>query len=417
MVARLPGIHLLARQSLIMDVRFIAQPYEDGTDLRDFLDAVSKIPSLHTVRIIVAWAKRSGMTRAAANLTAIRDAGGKVLAIVGVSEGGATQQGLQALIDQTDQTWVFHDKGRTFHPKVYLAESSHHALLLVGSHNLTAGGLAWNYEAGLWCELDLTDPNDAQVRADVVGYFDRLKADTGVCVPLDNAALAAILADASLLIQNEDARQKVASSEPDAPEESDSAAESDATVFGKSQEKKRMAPSAAKKAGIEAPADMAAPATGAVAGTLPTLNIVKRWFKRLDGTAAQWPPAATTKRTGNLRLSQEQFAIDHTKYFHEVFFGGLAWTPTGTDPQTEEVWIPMETEAAGDYLGVVNIRVSYAAKRIANQGNVSTVLHWGDLGLRLRQNNYVGKWVTLERSGTDVFLLTIADQPTGPFAY
>lgn len=138
-----------------MDVRFVAQPFDDGTDLRDFLHAVATGPDVVTLRIVVAWAKRSGLRRAADDLKSIRDRGGKVLAIVGVSEGGATEQGLSALMLQTDESHVFHDAGRTFHPKVYLADADQRALLLVGSNNFTAGGLAWNYEAGLWCELVL----------------------------------------------------------------------------------------------------------------------------------------------------------------------------------------------------------------------------------------------------------------------
>jgi hypothetical protein len=124
-------------------VRFVSQPFHGGTDLRDFLQAVAAQPGIRTLRMVVAWAKRSGLARAADELNAIRASGGMVIAIVGVSEGGATEQGLRMLIEHTDEAYVFHDRKRTFHPKVYLAESGDHAMLLAGSHNLTAGGLAW----------------------------------------------------------------------------------------------------------------------------------------------------------------------------------------------------------------------------------------------------------------------------------
>jgi hypothetical protein len=77
----------------------------------------------------------------------------------------------------------------------------------------------------------------------------------------------------------------------------------------------------------------------------------------------------------------------------------------------------MEVEADGDYLGDINIRISHDPNRISGQGNVPTVLHWGDLGARLRQNNYIGKYVSLERSSNDRFLLVISDDPRGPFTY
>jgi hypothetical protein len=404
-----------------VEVHFVAQPFDDGTDLRDFLHAVADDTELSTLRIIVAWAKRSGLGRAASDLKVIRDRGGKVLAIVGVSEGGATEQGLKALIDMTDEAYVFHDSGRTFHPKLYMADAEDHALLLVGSHNLTAGGIAWNYEAGLWCTLNLALDADRQVLDDVIAYFDRLRADTAVCLPLDSSSLASMLADGSLLIQNEDTKAKPKVSEPDAPEDTDSTVITDEEptphVFGKSHEKKRRAPTLASRKPKLAPPRQPAPVVGSVPGTRPQITVVKRWFKRLDSTDAQQPPGVNSNPTGNLRLSQENFSIDHTTYFFQVFFGGLDWRPNARNTQMAEVWVPMQTVVTGDYLGEVNLRVSYWPKRIAGQGNISTVLHWGDLGQRLRENNYIGLYVTLERGSGDEFALTISDQLVGGFLY
>ncbi len=150
---------------------------------------------------------------------------------------------------------------------------------------------------------------------------------------------------------------------------------------------------------------------------VPTLAVVKRWFKLLDGTAAQQPPSPNTNPTGNLRLSQEDFSIDHRTYFRRVFFGGLDWRPSSRNSEMEEAWVRMETIVAGDYLGAVNLRVSHLPSRVSNQGNVPTVLHWGDLGARMRENNYVGQYITLERAARDEFALTLAVAPTGPFAY
>lgn len=412
-----------------MKIRFVAQPYEDGTDLRDFLHAVASDPELDLLRIIVAWAKRSGLGRTAADLAAVRARGGKVLALVGVSEGGATEQGLRALLDQTDDARVFHDRGRTFHPKVYLAESDTRALLLVGSHNLTAGGLAWNYEAGLWVELDRAAAEEEAVRNDVVGYFERLRNDSAVCVPLVSPSLGRILADPALVIQDEDAGAAARSSESDAPEDSDSTLsfpdgsdDPEDHVFGRSKERMRKPPTLVK-APRKAPPRKPAPVAGAVPGAPGELMVVKRWFKRMDGTAAQQPPGPRTNPTGNLRLNQESFAIDHKKYFREVFFGGLDWRPSASDADIEEVWVVMQTVIAGDYLGEVNLRISHAPKRLSvsptleHQSNVPTVLHWGDLGRRMRRNNYFGLTVSLERSSDARFALIIADGPTGPFAY
>ncbi len=229
-----------------------------------------------------------------------------------------------------------------------------------------------------------------------------------------------MLADQSLLIQNEDSSPRRKPTAPDAPEDTDSA-EIDGgqapTVFGMSAFKKRKLPSIARLLPRKAPRRSPAPTAGAVPGSRSPLIVEKRWFKRMDGTAAQQPPGSNTNPTGNLRLSQEDFSIDHRTYFRREFFGGQDWRPHRRVEEMEELWLPYEAVVAGDYLGRVNLRISHQPSRISNQGNVPTVLHWGDLGARLRHNNYVGQYVTLERSAEDEFALTIASQPTGAFLY
>jgi hypothetical protein len=403
-------------------VRFVSQPFQGGTDLRDFLQAVAAGPGHTTLRMVVAWAKRSGLARVAGELTAIRARGGTVAAIVGVSEGGATEQGLRMLIEHTDEAYVFHDRRRTFHPKVYLAESGDHAMLLAGSHNLTAGGLAWNYEAGLWVDLDLTLDTDRAIRDDAVGYFDQLRSDTSACQRLDTTSLQAMLADGSLIIQDEDARRRPGSAaQADEPEDTDSTQSTpdgpSVPVFGTSQLPKRPAPTAPARQPHRRPPRNPAPVTGAVADSRPSSTAVKRWFKQLDNSDAQHPPGASSNPTGNLRLSQERLPLDHTTYFRHVFFGGLDWAPVPGRPGLEDLWLPFQTVLAGDYLGAVMLRISYWPKRIEDQGNVPTILHWGDLGARMRGNNYIGDYVTLERAAGGTFALTVAPQPPGGFLY
>ena len=83
----------------------------------------------------------------------------------------------------------------------------------------------------------------------------------------------------------------------------------------------------------------------------------------------------------------------------------------------EDLWLPFQTVVAGDYLGEVLLRISHWPKRIEDQGNVPTILHWGDLGARMRANNYVGDYLTLERAADGTFALTVAPQVPGGFLY
>src|SRR5947209_3017195 len=69
---------------------------------------------------------------------------------VGIDSGGTSVEGLSALLDaikDKGEVWIFHNASRsTFHPKVYLFKNENAAELVVGSGNLTEGGLFSNYE-------------------------------------------------------------------------------------------------------------------------------------------------------------------------------------------------------------------------------------------------------------------------------
>ena len=165
-----------------MRVHFVAQPFADnGFDLRDFLLRVLADKSINSLDIAVAWAKRSGLRIVEDAFRTFRARGGRIRMIVGISEGGATRQGLEMAVSLTDEAFIFHNPGRTFHPKVYAAYGRTTAEVLVGSHNLTAGGSARNYEAGTLCELNLKDLEDKRYLESVVnGYFEYLLGDSEI---------------------------------------------------------------------------------------------------------------------------------------------------------------------------------------------------------------------------------------------
>lgn len=227
--------------------------------------------------------------------------------------------------------------------------------------------------------MDLSLDTDRQILGDVISYFDKLRGDTNICIALEFPSLSKMLADKSLLIQDEGVRRRPRASDADAPEESDSPGTTEDVppqpLFGKSQFKKRTTPGLIGSAPAKRPPRKPAPIAGSIPGQLPDESAIKRWYKQMDGTAAQHPPSAASNPTGNLRLSQEIFPIDHRTYFLSVFFGGLIWRPVANKSTEYEVWVPMDVEVDGDYLGEINIRISHDPNRISGQGNVPTVLH------------------------------------------
>jgi len=411
-----------------MQQRFVGQPFGEHLNLVDFIEHATS-QQLPQLRIAVAWAKRSGLGRIWDTLGDFRSAGGHVQLIIGVSEGGATKEGLELALDGADECYVFHDPRRTFHPKVYFGSSNKERSLLVGSSNLTAGGLSWNYEASVW--LDWAKGENDDLDAAVTGWFARLLGESKSCLPLTKELIDQMSSSGDIVIGTEARARRVQSKRSDTPEDTDSSVTT--TVNGLFQPVSvglRKLPGLSKKlAPITQPTAPPAASPTAPGGETPALNdataaghpplplddVVRRWFKEMDHTAAQQVKSARSNPTGNLRLSQEDAPINHKVYFRENFFAGLPWTPSDGKVSEQEVLVRFRVWIDGQDLGEQDLRLSHDPRRIAGQGNVPTVLHWGPLGPVLRATSYIGFYVTLERVLDGRFNLVISKEPRGEY--
>ena len=140
----------------------IYQPSESGR-LGDFLNRGFAGNWTH-FRAAVAFVKRSGVRHIEGGLASFaRDHDVEVIA--GIDHRGTSHEGLQNLLESVSPSGrvvVFHNPGLlTFHPKVYIFKNASAADVVIGSGNLTGGGLFANYELGVRLLLDLDDPAHA----------------------------------------------------------------------------------------------------------------------------------------------------------------------------------------------------------------------------------------------------------------
>jgi HKD family nuclease len=159
-------------------MKMILQPFGEHT-LGELLNSAlsSEIGAYHSFQAAVAFAKRSGVQH-------IRDAvqefvrrGGDVRMVIGVDHYGTSAEGLLDLltaIGDGGELWIYHDEDRyiSFHPKVYLFEGEGSALLIVGSGNLTQGGLYANAEVSSVIRLDLDNVEDRAVLEETKAVLD-----------------------------------------------------------------------------------------------------------------------------------------------------------------------------------------------------------------------------------------------------
>ena len=123
----------------------------------------------------MAFIKRSGTRHIAPALATFAQAA-DVEIIAGVDHGGTSLEGLRDLLEAvspTGRVLVFHNRlPFTFHPKLYLFKNASAAEVLIGSGNLTEGGLFTNYEAGVSISLDLARVHEAATLASIERTLD-----------------------------------------------------------------------------------------------------------------------------------------------------------------------------------------------------------------------------------------------------
>jgi hypothetical protein len=105
----------------------------------------------------VAFAKRGGVARLIDPIAKLRARGGSVEVMVGFDSRGTSQEAVLLLKEIVDDLYLVHEpsKACSFHPKFYLFDGPDMRRAVVGSQNLTVGGLELNYEAGVILDFDL----------------------------------------------------------------------------------------------------------------------------------------------------------------------------------------------------------------------------------------------------------------------
>jgi len=176
-------------------MKLMNQPFNGqlGNQLIELLDS----QNYHTLNIVVAFAKSSGVLRIKGSLENFRKRGGVVNAYVGIDLGVTSYEALTALLLCTDSLNVVHsEKGQTFHTKIYQFLGKEKGIIIVGSHNLTGGGLWTNFESSAQISLDMSNSEDIEMLRAQEDYFNSLASLNDSFMPISTSD------DVNKLLQN-----------------------------------------------------------------------------------------------------------------------------------------------------------------------------------------------------------------------
>lgn len=401
-----------------MRTRLLLQPF--SRDNRVGVAVADRARTATGLWILSAWAQESGIKHLAPVIEHIRSRGGKAEAILGVDQGIATSEGLTLALKTFDTVYLFHDGERTFHPKLYVIENANESRLIVGSSNITQGGLFDNFEASAELDLDRSVTEDERIRTQARKYFDAFLAK-GMPFRELNAALIKELRDEGLIattrerVRAEASRQRRA--EPPLRR-----------IFGGRVTGLPTAPRLPQTrpqprrtgSGSQTSSSTPASAPALLTTRLPASTVVMSWWRQLSASDAMKKDTSSHQRK-DVILNRGPHPIDQTVFFRQHFFQGVPWSHQmmrsyrGRPARPKEVAIvPFDVTIAGRHLGIHNLHVDHAASRVAGQGNSPTWLNWASLGDEIKRGNYVDWYLVLERLANGTFRLNLQRTHPGP---
>lgn len=156
-----------------MDIHFI-----DNQNQKLAAILLSEITLSKQTRIAVAFVSQAGLSKLERAMKTALEAGGEIEMVVGLDFSTTEPNALWTM-----HHWATENPGfkyfcspvsrPVYHPKMYLMRGPETEIVIVGSSNLTAGGLLENAEANLY----IKDISNSQVFSDAEESYLRLKFD------------------------------------------------------------------------------------------------------------------------------------------------------------------------------------------------------------------------------------------------
>ena len=357
---------------------------------------------LQTATISTAFMTASGLSLLQGVLEPIAD---RARIFVGIRNGITTVQSIQKALEIGCETYMVDtgSRQRIFHPKMYYSRSAVRAKLLLGSANLTMGGLRTNIEASVMQELDTAA--DAAFLTDLEGKLDAMIADypDNVIRAVGDAQLAEFQRAGRLT----DERKR----RPPAPAGSSTDRELDTVPKMGLHTSPLNVPSPAAPPVVAAP-PVPAPAVPVPPATPERLEEV--WeSKELTRRDLNIPTAEGTHRTGSMLLKVGNYVgIDQRHYFRDEVFSALAWTPdpSASRAHIERAVVKIRFVVKDVDYGVQSIQLSHNTRtdtRSYEQRNSMTNLHWGDAMEIVAKEDLLDRTMRLFRETDDPTRFTV----------
>ncbi|HLJ58094.1 MAG TPA: phospholipase D family protein [Chthonomonadaceae bacterium] len=371
------------------------------------------VPDVESVLLSVAYVTESGVQQIEEQLSSHAN---RLSVFAGIRNEVTSVQAMRSLRAIEGANVYAVDTGSrnvVFHPKVFLVRGKRRARLIVGSANLTLGGLNNNIEAGLMLELDRDVTAEQtivdRIESEILSLPERYPAN--VMAAATDEYLERALADGRLVDE-----MALSPPKPTASERSAGARETvpqmgllvprirrPFRIPGRLGIRRRLATGTTQ--GRNRRADAAKP----VAGLVLDLVWESKPLTRRDLTI---PDNQRTHATGSMNLDQGLLpaGVDFRHYFRNEVFQGLRWMPRAAtvDEAYGKFQLVLKNVSYGEFDLAVRHTNSTTTPSYA-QKNAMTRLSWGPAREYVAREDLIGRTLALFRDHSDTgrFVLDI----------
>ncbi len=371
------------------NIRYVAQGLDKD---KNFFDETTRIilnTNYKTIWILSAYAKEEAVINIC---NVAKQSKAAINAIIGVRNGTTSQQALAAFLNAGARTYQF-DVARNdsiFHMKTTVAYGDISSEIIVGSANMTTGGLSSNIEGGVVLTLDRKLPEDETFLQSLLKLIESLCTDyTKNVKQLSISDLEDLLKNG--IIEDENISYQAYNKSGSKPE----SGETVSIVSSFPLQKKGLPFHRSRRKIIKAILKEIDSKVTVLSGSYEEV-----WqLSELKASHVNAGLKRTTKKRGNLSLVQGAYSnIDQRIYFRQEVFKNMKWMAKDGRDYTVA---PFNIIISGINYGQYDLKISHDPRTDTpsyKQGNYMTSIHWGPAKAIIENEELIGRALTLYRS-------------------
>jgi len=373
-------------------INILLQGLSKDDDHDTAINELLRLPNIDNYLLSLAFARSSGVERISGNLN--RDVG-KTKVFVGIRNGITSIQSIFSLFKLGIKPYAVDTaaNNKIFHPKIYAAYNDEFAHIILGSANLTLGGLNRNIEASSYIILNRQSQTDEDYLiklVDVITGMPTVYPDHVFQITTPRQAVI-LLKEGRL--EDERVTRLPSTSKGEPEKERDKL--TPIPTYAKTRPKphkgaKKRTPRKAKNSAV----------------------IV--WESNpLTERSLNIPSGNNTNITGDANLGLGAMAdIDFQHYFRDVVFSSLRWSidPESRSPHLERARINVELIIKNISYGVFNLEVTHDPRINTSsyvQHNVMTKIKWGEIRSLIAKRDLLDRTLKLYKKDGTNFVIVI----------